>query len=131
LRDGDPAAPGLTEIQTLPPVLYLDLDALVGRRAQDAPGQSTRVLSELLWSAFAHSLVDHLGSRPRLRLRPAPMGIASTSECPREANHSWHLPVHERNDLHYPWTRRCHPAERAGTLDRRGRGWHGLWLSGP
>src|SRR5205823_4907495 len=62
---------------------------------------------------------------------PAPMGIASTSECPREANHSWHLPVHERNDLHYPWTRRCHPAERAGTLDRRGRGWHGLWLSGP
>src|SRR5438552_10998942 len=72
-RDGDPAAPGLTEIQTLPPVLYLDLDALVGRRAQDARGQSTRVLSELLWSAFAHSLVDHLGSRPRLRLRPAPM----------------------------------------------------------
>src|SRR5215471_19451711 len=64
LRDDCPAAQGIAALQTVELFLYGDLGALVSNSAEDAPGESTRVLFELLWPSFTHPLAYSLGGNP-------------------------------------------------------------------
>ncbi len=69
--------------------------------SEDASRESSRVLSELLWSAFAHLLAGDLGGHPRLRLRTDPMGDRFNTLCTGERCDVWVLSLLEWDNLHH------------------------------
>src|SRR5947208_11651983 len=100
-RDGHPATQGITEIQAVAHVLHVDLDDVVVSCSEDASRESSRVLSELLWSAFAHLLAGDLGGHPRLRLRTDPMGDRYDTLSTGEGGDVLDLSLYEWDDFHH------------------------------
>src|SRR5437867_3081371 len=113
------------------PILPLELDTLVSRRAPDRLARAARDLPRCLWTPLALTPPGDVGGRLDTRVRGAALVPRHDDAHARRAAVVGHLPLSERHDLFHPRPGRRDATRAAGAGPHRCGVRARLRLSGP